>query len=363
MISDINILVVDDVEQNLIAMEAILARPGIRVLKAASGPEALEILLAHEIALALVDVQMPEMNGFEFAELVRGSERTRAVPLIFLTAAGYEAKAAFRGYEAGAVDFLYKPVDVAALQSKVNVFVELHAKEKQLSQQLEELRQALHMNELFTAVLGHDLRNPLASILTGAELMLAITDDPKLRSVAERIQSSGNRMRQMVDQLLDVARIRAGGIQLSLQKTDYEALCRSIVSELGCGGHSSRISIATAGNVTGMADPDRLAQILSNLIGNALHHGDGSQPVRIDIDGTGAGSIVVQTCNGGVIAPCVMERIFKPFQASQVGKKPNQGLGLGLYIVKHFVDAHGGCIELASDQKSGTVFRITMPRG
>src|SRR6478736_5025587 len=151
---DVHILVVDDVEQNLVAIEALLTGPGVRVLKANSGVAALEILLVQEVALILLDVQMPNMNGFELAELVRGNPQTRDIPLIFMTAAINEPQRSFRGYQAGAVDFLYKPVEPDILRSKVNVFVELFAQKKQLSAQLEELRQALRVNEMFTAVLG-----------------------------------------------------------------------------------------------------------------------------------------------------------------------------------------------------------------
>ncbi|TCS35652.1 signal transduction histidine kinase [Paucimonas lemoignei] len=358
---EINILVVDDVEQNLIATEAILAQPGIRILKASSGPEALEILLAHEIALALVDVQMPQMDGFELAELIRGSERTRAVPLIFLTAVSREAKSTFRGYEAGAVDFLHKPIDVAVLKSKVNVFVELHAKKKQLRQQLEELQQALRMNELFTAVLGHDLRTPLSTILGAADLIM-LSEDPKARATAKLIKSSGKRMSKMVNQLLDVARIRSGGIQLHCKETDYVQLCRSIIAEFDASQESPRIEMTATGNVAGMADPDRLGQVLSNLIGNALQHGDGDQPVRVGIDGSQSGRIIVEVGNGGTIPAALRERIFEPYHSAQTSGKNTEGLGLGLYIVKQFVEAHGGSVELRSSEGDGTVFSVSMPR-
>jgi len=195
----INILVVDDIQQNLTALEALLARPGLRLLSASSGAAALELLLVHEVALALVDVQMPAMDGFELAELIRGSERTRAIPLIFLTAATREPSYSFRGYEAGAVDFLYKPIDAKALLSKVQVFVELYQQKRQLSQQLEALQRALHLNEMFTAVLGHDLRTPLSVVMNGAMLLPLMTDNPKVTQTASRIESSARRMALMVD--------------------------------------------------------------------------------------------------------------------------------------------------------------------
>ncbi|HEX7465905.1 MAG TPA: response regulator, partial [Usitatibacter sp.] len=157
MDSDINVLVVDDVPENLVAISALLTRPGVRVLEAPSATAALEILLVEEVAMALVDVQMPLMDGFELAELIRGSERTRNTPLIFLTASVSDPGRTFRGYEAGAVDFLHKPIDPSVLRGKVEVFVDLHAQKRKLARQLEELRAALRMNEVFVAVLGHDL--------------------------------------------------------------------------------------------------------------------------------------------------------------------------------------------------------------
>lgn len=358
----INILVVDDIPQNLVAIEALLARPGLNILKASSGPEALEILLVQEVALALVDVQMPQMDGFELAELIRGSERTRNVPLIFLTAGARETRTSFRGYEAGAVDFLYKPLDDSILKSKVQVFVDLHAKEKQLSRQLEELRQALALNELFAAVLGHDLRNPLSAVLIGSELILKVSNDSVVKSAAGRIQSSVQRMTRMVEQLLDVSRIRAGCIDVRPKDTDYEVLCKTIAEELVVAGQPSRIRIETAGDVVGAADPDRLAQVLSNLLGNAIQHGAPDLPIIARIDGSAEHEIVVEVSNGGAIPESAINGIFEPFTSSHSVNRPNHGLGLGLYIVKKFVEAHGGNVSVTSCGSAGTAFRAAFPR-
>jgi CheY-like chemotaxis protein len=261
---DIHLLVVDDVQQNLVAIEALLARPGLRILKAASGVDALEILLVQEVALILLDVQMPNMDGFELAELVRGNPQTKTIPLIFMTAAINEPQRSFRGYQAGAVDFLYKPVDPDVLRSKVNVFVEMFAQKKQLSAQLEELREALRVNEMFTAVLGHDLRNPLAAVLNGAELLLLMSSEKKVGAVATRIRSSAQRMEKMVSQLLDVARIRSGGVELELAPGDYQQVCRRIADELRQAGHGNPVQIECAGSAQGVFDPHRIGQVLSN---------------------------------------------------------------------------------------------------
>lgn len=358
----IHILVVDDIVQNLTAAEALLARPGISILKASSGAEALELLLMHEVALALIDVQMPQMDGFELAELIRGSERTRAIPLIFLTAATREASYSFRGYEAGAVDFLFKPLDAKALISKVNVFVELHQQKKLMSAQLDELKQALHLNELFTAVLGHDLRTPLSVVMNGAMLLPLMTEDQKVITTANRIQGSARRMAQMVDQLLDLARIRSGQMRLRTGLHDYAEICAPIVDELHTPDKPARIRLTSTGDVAGIVDTGLFAQVMSNLLSNALYHGEPDQPVLLDIDGSGRDQIVVRVSNQGLIAPQLLPRIFEPFHQGSESRKSAQGLGLGLYTVNMFVQAHGGEVRVVSDAGQGTVFSVVMPR-
>ena len=200
----------------LVALEALLQRDGLDILKAQSGPEALELLLAHDdVALALLDVQMPEMNGFELAELIRGSERTRHIPLIFMTAGSREQNWQFRGYESGAVDFLYKPIDPHMLTNKAGVFFELHRRKQALAHELRARTEALRINEMFMAVLSHDLRSPLTAILTAAMVLQRDPGSDKVQALATQVQNSGRRMGRMIEDLLDVARVRQrGGLAL-----------------------------------------------------------------------------------------------------------------------------------------------------
>ena len=358
----INILAVDDVEQNLTAIEALIGSDTVNVLKAASGTEALELLLVHEVALALLDVQMPGMDGFELATLIRGSDRTRHVPLIFLTAGARESEKYFRGYGAGAVDFLYKPLDPDVLKSKVGIFVELHLQKLSLARQLEELRQALKLNEMFVAVLGHDLRNPLAAVQTGAALLLKGSEDPRVRLTAERIQNSTQRMVKMVEQLLDVARIRAEGLVLELKTADYAALCRNIADELESANAAPRVRIDACGDVVGQVDVDRFSQVISNLIGNALQHGSANSPIWLTIDGNAEDSLKVEVKNDGAISTDQIPSLFDSFSAGEASRRSRQGLGLGLYIVKQFVVAHGGDVTVRSSEAGETVFSLSMPR-
>ena len=362
MSAPINLLVVDDIAQNLTAIEALLARPGLVILRAASGAEALELLLANEVALALIDVQMPHMDGFELAELIRGSERTRAIPLIFLTAATREPSYSFRGYEAGAVDFMFKPLDPQALIGKVKVFVELYQQKRQLAAQLAELKHALHLNEMFIAVLGHDLRTPLSVVMNGAMLLPMLTDLPKVVATATRIGSSARRMTQMVDQLLDLARVRSGSMQLRTGSHDYAGICAALADEFHATGQPTRIVMRTVGDVCGVVDAGIFSQVLSNLIGNALTHGTPGEAVGLSLDGSARDSIVVRVSSAGVIPAQLLPKIFQPFHQGSASRRAGKGLGLGLYMVHMFVHAHSGQVGVTSCERQGTTFTVSMPR-
>src|ERR1700744_1832714 len=135
----VSFLLVDDLEENLLSLEALLRRDGLSLLKARSGDQALELLLTHDVALALIDVQMPGLNGFELAELMRGNERTRRIPIIFLTAGTTDTQRRFRGYEAGAVDFIQKPIEPDVLRGKAKVFFDLHKQRRQIQVQRDAL--------------------------------------------------------------------------------------------------------------------------------------------------------------------------------------------------------------------------------
>lgn len=360
--SSINVLVVDDFPQNLVAAEAMLARPGLAVLKAGSGVEALELLLAHDVALALIDVQMPEMDGFALAELIRGNKRTAGIPLIFMTAAAAEGARTFRGYQAGAVDFLNKPVDPEVLRGKVEVFVQLHAQKEQIRRQVEELRHALKMNELFIAVLGHDLRTPLSAVLHGAELLMHTASDERAAQAARRIHASGERMEKMVRQLLDVAQLRSGSLILNPRRADYREVCERIVQEIEHVASASRVRLECRGSLDGEFDADRMSQVISNLVANALQHGAAGAPVVIELDGTASDRVRIRVSNRGCIPEALLPNLFRPFHSDTEARTSGAGLGLGLYIVKRFVEAHRGQVNVASDQEQGTCVAIDLPR-
>lgn len=353
----INFLIVDDTEENLVALEALLRRDGLRILRASSGAEALELLLIHEVALAIVDVQMPTMDGFELAELMRGSARTKHVPIIFVTAGSADPQRVFRGYESGAVDFLFKPIDPRVLQGKADVFFELH-------RQRAELASALRLNEVFVGILGHDLRNPLSAILSGAQLLELRLSDPAHLQTIGRMTKAGGRMVAMIEQLLDLTRARLGGglgFLRTRKRIDLRALVENVVDELRQAHPDREVRVEVEGDVSTSGDADRFLQLFSNLVGNALEHGAAGSPVVVSVRGSGD-DITVRVHNQGAIPEGALSTLFDPFRDRRRTASRSRGLGLGLFISQQVAIAHGGRIDVESSEASGTSFVVRIPR-
>ena len=374
-VGPVKCLLVDDLEENLLALEALLREEGLQLLKARSAAEALELLLVHEVALALLDVQMPETDGFELAELMRGVERTRHIPIVFVTAGAREAHRTFKGYDAGAVDFLYKPIDAQILRSKARVFFDLHRQKLLLRQKVQELSEALRLNEMFTAVMGHDLRNPLSAIASSAKLVLRAPDDGAIVTrAAQRIEATAHRMSALIEDVLDFSRARVGGgIPVRRAPGDLEAIVRRVVQEHEAASPEVRVELVVRGNLRGDWDGDRLAQVVSNLLGNAIAHGargadagqgQGQADIRIslELDGEGDRMVRMTVRNAGVIPDEVARTLFDPFQSGRSNSRRGEGLGLGLFIVQQIVRAHAGHVEVRTSVADGTAFLVEMPR-
>jgi two-component system, sensor histidine kinase and response regulator len=357
-----SILIVDDIAHNITALQASLARPGLELRAAQSGTEALEILLQQEVAVAILDVNMPGMDGFELAELMRGSPRTSHVPIIFLTATAEDITRTFRGYEAGAVDFLHKPFDARILRSKVDIFVQLYEHKRRLADQLETTRDVLKANEMLMAVLGHDLRTPLSAVLASSEYLARFQTDDKVAMVADRIKRSSLRMVRMIDQLMNLARVQGGRLRLNRGSVELAALCKSLGDEFASSTGVDRIRLTSIGDSVGNWDGDLLSQALSNLFGNALHHGASGTSVDVEVDGSERDYAHVRVRNDGVIDPAILPDIFLPFRSGRAADAEHDGLGLGLFIVREIAHMHGGQINVKSVPESGTTFTLSLPR-
>lgn len=374
----IKFLLVDDLDDNLVALEGLLKRDGLELLKAKSGKEALEILLAHEISLAFIDIQMPVMSGFELAEIMCSTERTRSTPIIFLTAGTIDHERWSRGFEAGAIDFLPKPIDPMILLNKAAVFFELAGQRqrlqekerilRELNDKLEwsnsELERASRNKDQFIAMLAHELRNPLAPILTGMEVLRKNPGDTLLNErVADMLTRQVGQIAHLIDDLMDVSRMTTGKIQLKKQSVRMseviEQSVESVQPLIEESGHNLILQ-NDAPDFSLLADPFRLIQVISNLISNAVKHTPQGGEIIVSVKDTGKQVILSVQDNGNGIPPGEQEKIFEMFEQGASGSR--EGLGIGLTLVRSLVEMHGGSITLNSDgMGKGSEFVVTLP--
>lgn len=382
----------DDLPENLLALEALIRQPDRTIFQASSGEEALALLLEHEFALAILDVQMPGMNGFELAELMRGTDKTRHIPIVFVTAAGKESNYAFKGYETGAVDFLYKPLDINAVRGKVNVFVELfrHRQEIQrqvqvleksrqaqemLVQQLQstegELQNAIRMRDAFMSMVANELQTPLNTLFLQVQLRKTELEDGNtglfteayLQKMVANDQRQVQSMVGLIDDMLDVSRIRSHRLAIRPREVELGALLARVVAQLHqqAAASGSVVRLQAGQPVTGQWDEFRIEQVMVNLLGRALRLGN-AQPVDISLTPIDGGARIEVRDQGLGIAVADQAHIFEQFEHdAQHPGAGTQGLGLGLYISQQLVMAHGGTLGVNSQPGQGAHFTVTLP--
>lgn len=226
---------------------------------------------------------------------------------------------------------------------------------------VEELRKNARLNEIFAGVLAHDLRNPLAAIVTATELLL-MRGPEEASSPLTRILTSGRRMARMIEQVMDFTRIRQGtGIQPTLERCDLEEICRQMMDELGHANPSWEFGLERLGDPNGHWDRGLLSQVVSNLLGNALQHGRPEGGLRVCIDGSGSPRVTLQIHNAGMIDAALVPHIFDAFREGTNRHARSKGLGLGLFITKHLVEVHGGSVGVVSAAER-TTFTVDLPR-
>lgn len=369
----VQFLLVDDLPENLVALEALLKRDGLHCHCARSGEEALELLLVNDYALALLDVQMPGMDGFELAELMRGSERSRHVPIIFVTAGTGDTTRRFRGYEAGAVDFIQKPIEADILRSKANVFFELYNQRRQIATQRDslaalgiELQAADAQKNRFLAVLAHELRNPIMALVAGLRLLERREGTGDVAEIRSAMNRSLGHMTRLVEDLLDISRIEQGKISLRhedlvLQDVVTFAI-ETVQPTIDAAGHALHLQLPDQ-PITLCGDHARITQIVGNLISNAARYTPNGGSIDVGLRTEDRWAKIEVADNGIGIAAEQQGRIFDIFaQVAPDGRMNQDGLGIGLALVKQLVELHGGRILLKrSAPGEGSSFEVWLP--
>jgi signal transduction histidine kinase len=384
------LLIVDDLPENLRALDALIRDERRLVFQAQSGEEALSLMLEHDFALAILDVQMPGMDGFELAELMRSTSRTRNIPIVFVSAAGRELNYAFKGYETGAVDFLYKPLDPDAVRSKVNVFVTLDQQRREMQRQMEaletarreqevllrelnatqdELQRSLRMRDEFMSLVAHELRTPLNTLFLETQMRslqlkrgnLPAFNPEQMNNMIKRDERQIKAMIRLIDDMLDVSRMKSGTLSIRPAKVELMALLERVVNDLSLQAAAAGANVVLAPHqpVEGYWDEFRIEQVVVNLLTNALRYGGGGA-VEVSVHDDGGNVRIAVRDHGKGIAPDYIDRIFEPYERGARSGEP-KGLGLGLYISRQLAKSHGGELTVDSTPGEGATFSLTLP--
>lgn len=365
-VTQVNILVVDDRPENLLALEVALKNPSYKLVQASSGREALQKVREYDFAVILLDVQMPVMDGFSAAKLIRKEPRARFTPIVFVTASHDSEYHEQQGYEAGAVDYLLKPLNIEILKAKVAIFVDLFRKNQEIQQQA----MLIYARDEFLSIASHELKTPITPLSLQMQSFIALIENDTFDSVPrEKIQrmlknsyAQVGRLTRLIDELLDVSRITAGRLGLHLEQMNLAELVQSTVDGFSAEIKASECTLKLDIDETasGMWDKFRLEQVFVNLLTNALKYGAG-KPIEISISSDNNIVKLSIKDHGIGIAKEDQRRIFDRFERA-VSLQQFGGLGLGLYIASEIIKLHHGKLSVESESNAGAEFTVELPR-
>jgi signal transduction histidine kinase len=377
---DIKILLVDDRPENLTALEALLADTNYHLYYALNGFDAVELTKKHDFAVILLDVQMPQLDGFQTAALIRTQHSH--TPIIFVTAIHRDLEFETKGYFAGAVDYLFKPVNPQILKSKVSIFAELKKKTLENERHAELLRQsslkeqenrllkeALAARDEFLSVVSHELKTPMTPLNLQIQAFLKIFDQDQAESphkeVMKRLlktsESQVQRLNRLVDDLLNVTRIQSGRLEISKETVNLNELVDSVLQSFNEVSREKNCEVRfhASNTVFAVCDRFRLEQVIINLLTNAFKYGN-CKPIEICLYAQDSNAVFEIKDQGIGISAEDQARIFERFERA-VSSRSYGGLGLGLYISNEIVRLHGGRIEIESEVSKGSTFRVILP--
>ena len=360
----VNILLVDNEPGGLLALEAILEPLGQKLITARSGHEALRHLLAHDFALILLDIRMPDLDGFQTAALIRERGRNRVTPIIFLTASDESEAQKFRGYAVGAVDYVFKPLQPEILRSKVSVFVELARTTEVMRKQAAELEAANRDLESFSYSVSHDLRAPLRAIDGYSNILRESCGDrlgDEDKRLLGKILENTQRMGTLIEDLLAFSQL--GRRPIFAAEIDMEALAREVVDELRSAPGQQVPNCVLKPLPAGWGDRSLVRQVWLNLLSNAIKFTGASEVPSIELGGSSedARNVYYVKDNGAGFDMRYYGKLFGVFQRLHSSRE-FPGTGVGLAIVQRVVVRHGGRVWAEGQPGKGATFYFALPK-
>lgn len=378
----LKLLIVDDKQENIVALEALLDRNDIEIVTTTSPNEALKLCWEQDISIAMIDVQMPEMDGFELVEILKGNPRTREILVIFVTAISMEIKYAVRGLSVGAVDYLFKPLDPYITSAKVDSFIQIVRAQREVKRQNEELQryqkeliaakeqaeQGMKVKETFLANMSHEIRTPINGMQGIVHLLENTSLDAEQAKMVNLLKISTESLMGVINDVLDISKIESGKFKIVRTEGSIRNLVNSVAGLLQFKAQERGIELVVDIDqrvpAVVLVDGLRLNQILLNLVGNAIKFTEkGSVTLRVRVVGAKGNlaqiEFVVQDTGVGIDKER-FEKIFETFeQAASDTAHQYGGTGLGLAIVKKLAELKGGEIKLESEVNKGTTFTFT----
>lgn len=363
------ILLVDDRPENLYSLESMLMEEDRIILKANSGDEALKIAFQEELSLILLDVQMPGMDGFEVANMLKTTKRTKKIPIVFVTAISKEKKYMLQGLDEGAIDYLFKPLDTDITRSKVKTLLQFYAQQKEIEQKSIELRKLNEEKNYFLGMASHDLRNPLGNIITLSSLIsqdIGHNFPAEYRNYLDVISSTSKRMLEMLNDILDVSKIEAGETSPILSEVSISDSFQECIScnKLEADKKNIYLSYSLSENAgMVMANKGQLLQVLNNLVSNSIKYSYPNTAIELTAE-NGEGEITIHVSDQGQGIPETEQKaLFTAFTKTSVRSTGGESsTGLGLNIVKRIIEAHSGKIWVKSTVGKGSTFSFTLPK-
>ena len=359
-----NILVVDDTIENLQLLSAMLSAHGYEVRPVTSGSQALQAARRYPPEVVLLDIKMPEMDGYEVCRHLKESEELKEIPVIFLTALGSTADKV-KAFEVGGADYVTKPFQIDEVLARVKVQMALRESRLQLLDSFERLRTLERLRDELVQMVVHDMRTPLAALMALLELVQTYASGKLGKEAAEDLRyavQAAASVNRMADDVLDVSRLEEGKLPVERTRNDVVWMCREVSTRLSALDRRRTIVVEAANEIEVPCDRDLVRRVLENLVSNAIRHTPARGQIRIHVARDEAWVRVSVHDEGDGVPPEARSRIFEKFGTAEVrSDRIYHSVGLGLTFCRLAVEAHGGRIGVDSAEPTGSIFWFELP--